>query len=236
MMKKITIYTLIVAFLFTLFRVLSPDAEIISESYRIPAYVLNGGGLQSSSENFRQIVSLGESTPIGFSQSQYFKNYAGFIPQIAMEGAFRMSLPANWSMISLPLVLENPTSSNLFPEAVVIYGFQKGSGYVRIQEDEALKPGAGYWILLPEAHTFNLIGQTIVEYTTPAEDGWFMIGGCNVRAKPILNVGEIVVIYGYVQDSGYKRIPDFIIDPGKGYWIFFSDTNDQSELRVTTQF
>ncbi|MGA1841792.1 MAG: MopE-related protein [bacterium] len=59
----------------------------------------------------------------------------------------QMNLPAGWSMISLNVEPEDPTSSTLFPEATVIYGYQKGSGYDRIEGNEALEPGKGYWIL-----------------------------------------------------------------------------------------
>ena len=54
---------------------------------------------------------------------------------------------AGWSMISLPVIPESPVISELFPEAVVIYGYEKEFGYKRIMEKEELEVGKGYWIL-----------------------------------------------------------------------------------------
>jgi hypothetical protein len=56
-----------------------------------------------------------------------------------------MDLSAGWSIISLPL---NPTDKRLktlFPGAVVVYGYKKGKGYVRIGNDDDLK--VGKWVL-----------------------------------------------------------------------------------------
>lgn len=162
----------------------------------------------------------------------HLSKFAAFIKTIN-----EMKFPIGWSMISLNVEPEDPTSSTLFPEATVIYGYQKGIGYNRIEGNEALEYGKGYWILLPEAKTYSFPGQPFDKYTMPAEDGWSMIGGCSFTAKATLNIGEIHVIYGYEQGLGYQRVSDYSnIEPGEGYWILYKDTNEQSELKVAVQY
>ena len=58
----------------------SPSLDaMFSQSYQIPTQVLDGGGAQSSSTSFSQIMSIGQSTPIGVAQDINFFNEAGFI-------------------------------------------------------------------------------------------------------------------------------------------------------------
>ncbi|MGA1864330.1 MAG: thrombospondin type 3 repeat-containing protein [bacterium] len=148
--------------------------------------------------------------------------------------SFDLDLPGGWSMISLPVLPHNPDVSSLFHNAVVVYGYQKGVGYKRVEAAESLEYGKGYWILLNDAQRYTLSGKPIQSYTLPlSEDGWKMIGGCTYPAKPSSNKCTIRVIYKYVPEFGYKRIMESEnLLPGAGYWILFINTIDQAELRV----
>ena len=55
-----------------------------SPSYEIPSQVLDSGGAESASAGYLHIGALGQTTPIGFSQSTTFRNRAGYIAQLAM--------------------------------------------------------------------------------------------------------------------------------------------------------
>ncbi|MGA1864046.1 MAG: chitobiase/beta-hexosaminidase C-terminal domain-containing protein [bacterium] len=154
---------------------------------------------------------------------------------IKWSTGYIIDLPKGWSLISLPADRENSLVSDLFPEAQVIYGFEKDSGYVRIKQDEELKVGEGYWILLPEAKTYSISGTPVTEYTLPVTNGWFLIGSCSSPAKPTINTGHIDVIYGFHQDVGYERVQESeSLYPTEGYWILLSNTNDQSILKVSS--
>jgi hypothetical protein len=145
--------------------------------------------------------------------------------------SFDMDLPAGWSMISLPLIPDNASVSSLFPEAVVAYGYEKDSGYVRVQD---LEEGRGYWILLDSPQKYTPFGQPIYELTqTVNEDKWDMIGGCSVPAQASMDNGTIKVIYKYVQGSGYKRVTGSEdLEPGKGYWILMSDIVEHAIFHI----
>jgi hypothetical protein len=145
-----------------------------------------------------------------------------------------MDLPAGWSMISIPIIPENVSVSSLFPDAVVVYGYKNGMGYNRIQEDENLEAGKGYWILFNEEQNIKLTGKPIVNYTHQIEeDGWSMIGGCTLDAKASSAHCSIRVVYRYVQGTGYQRATESeMLKPGQGYWIQLNNVEDQAELRV----
>jgi outer membrane protein assembly factor BamB len=147
-----------------------------------------------------------------------------------------MSLPAGWSMISLPLIPQGPQGnlvSYLFPGAKVVYGFDKGKGYIRIADEKVIKVGKGYWILMDEAKTHFITGSIISEHNFPVQEGWYMIGGCTLQANASVDSGNIRVIYGYEQGSGYERVLESeYLEPGKGYWIKFEDIAGQASLTV----
>jgi hypothetical protein len=128
---------------------------------------------------------------------------------------YHMELPVGWSMISLPVVPESLALKDVFPEAVVVYRYDRNGGYVRVQENEELDDGEGYRILLNEAQTYALTGECIQEYPLSVEDGWYMIGGCTDPAQVIPHDCEVGVIYGYVQGAGYERVTSHL-ERGKG--------------------
>jgi hypothetical protein len=153
---------------------------------------------------------------------------------------YEFTLPKGWSMISLPVVPNNKTVSSLFPEAVVVYGYEKNAGFVWVKGDEELKVGKGYWILLNEAKNYTITGQSIQIYPYKiSEDGWNMIGGCTYRAKAYIDKGDIVVIYGFDPKFGYQRLLESdSLEPGKAYWILceVDDVIGHSNFTVSTQF
>ena len=55
-----------------------------SPSFEIPSQVLDSGGAESASAGYLHIGALGQTTPIGFSQSTTFRNRAGYIAQLAV--------------------------------------------------------------------------------------------------------------------------------------------------------
>jgi hypothetical protein len=146
-----------------------------------------------------------------------------------------MELPAGWSMISLPVTPEVATVTTLFPEAVVVYKYQKETGYVQVPEGENLEVGMGYWILLNKPQSFVIKGTEITAYTMPVENGWYMIGGCTDLAQKMVTSGSINVIYGYTQGVGCERVlGSEPLKRGKGYWILFSNTSEGAEFTAST--
>ena len=146
----------------------------------------------------------------------------------------KMDLTAGWHMISLPV---NPIDKKLnavFPEAVVAYGYEQGTGYVRVKSNEDLEVGKGYWILLDQETSYPLTGIPIQSHSyMPYDDGWAMIGGCTSSAKASVVNGTIGVIYGYEQGGGYQQVTDHF-EPGKGYWILLNNVTGGAIFSVET--
>jgi hypothetical protein len=151
------------------------------------------------------------------------------------EVEVKMDLPADWSMISLPVVPQDACLASLFPEAVVVYKYQKGTGYVPVQAEEKLEGGMGYWILLDEPKEYVLMGTKITQYTIPVSDQWYLIGGCTDPAQRTLTEGNIKAVHGYAQDGGYTTLrASDPLEQGKGYWILFSNTSEGSKFTAGT--
>ena len=142
--------------------------------------------------------------------------------------------PKGWSMISLPVDTADKRLNTLFPDAVVVYGYEKSSGYVRVQPDEELEVGRGYWMLLDKEKSYPLTGYPIPSYTYPvSSNGWAMIGGCSSLAQVSSTHCNISVIYRYVQGAGYQRVTGHLA-PGEGYWILFNNVDGEATISVET--
>jgi hypothetical protein len=146
-----------------------------------------------------------------------------------------MELPEGWSMISLPVKPEVATPATIFPDAVVVFKYQKGMGYLRVPADENLEVGMGYWISLHNPQSYVIRGTEITEYTMPVEDAWYFIGGCTSPAQTMVTSGSIVVIYGFTPGVGYDRLPESDpLEPGKAYWILIRHTSEGAEFTADT--
>jgi hypothetical protein len=159
----------------------------------------------------------------------------GTTPDIVTEN---VNLQAGWSLISLPVIpIPNKRSrdaTSLFPEAEVIYEYEKDVGYVLMTNEKEMERGKGYWIFLNEAKSSALTGYTTTNFTFSVnENGWYMIGGCLYAAKVSSNNCAIEVIYGFKSGFGYKRVLDSEnLEPGIGYWILLKNVIDQAEITI----
>jgi hypothetical protein len=189
---------------------------------------------------FPDAILSSELTEISIERARLYNENADLMEMIIHENGqilmqdIRMNLPKGWSIISLSVIPDDPKASALFPDAVVIYKYERDSGYVHMEGTESLEIGRGYWIKLNEGQDNPSTGQPIQSYNISLyEDGWSMIGGCTCPARAQLDNGKIIVIYQYVQGFGYQRIPaSGLIEPGKGYWILCQDIMGEAELEV----
>lgn len=155
-----------------------------------------------------------------------------FDPNICIvDMDIKLDLPAGWSMISLPVVPYDTKLSELFPGAVVVYGYGNEAGYIRVPDEDRVEFGKGYWILLDEDKSYHFSGRSVKEYAfTVHKDGWLMIGSCTYSAQPFSDDYNIGVLYGYAQDTGYQRTET--LETGKGYWILLNDTADRAIVKI----
>jgi hypothetical protein len=155
-------------------------------------------------------------------------------PNVPKTKTATFALDEGWSMVSMPVIPDTNILSNLFPEAVVVYSYQKGAGYVRVKTEEEIEPGKGYWILVNSNKDYTLTGRVLDEFSiTLTGDGWYMIGWCTDPARASVVDGEIGVIYKYSKKYGYQRVleSDQLV-PGNGYWILIKNAGNRATLNV----
>jgi len=142
-----------------------------------------------------------------------------------------MAVGAGWGMISLPAMPLDETVDELFPDAIAVFR-HTAAGYELLDGNEFLLPDKGYWIYLPQAHTYTISGMPIMDYAIPdAQSGWSMIGGCTYPALPSAENGMIRAVFGFT--NRYIRVsPGDMLQPGRGYWI---NCSQQATLSVEVQ-
>ena len=82
-----------------------------------------------------------------------------------------VSVNNEWNMISVPLLAEDMSLSNLFPTATSLaYGFN--GGYVT---EDTLVGGKGYWLKFGGNQQIQIYGSAMGD-TVALETGWNMFG------------------------------------------------------------
>ncbi|MGA1792251.1 MAG: MopE-related protein, partial [bacterium] len=143
---------------------------------------------------------------------------------------YKMDLHAGWSLISLPIEPLDTTVDTLFPGAHAVFRFT--TIYERLDRNDHMLRGEGYWIFMPENRTYTITGLPFSGYTlTNVQTGWSMIGGCTFSALPSITNGTIRAIYGF-SDEYIPLDPGDPLEPGQGYWINLSH---QTTLMVGTE-
>jgi len=122
-----------------------------------------------------------------------------------------LTLSANWNLISLPIIPENPSLTDLFEDAEVAYKFDGTYQLVT-----TLEPGIGYWVKLTSGGVYSITGRNFPQCNVTLTPGWHLVGSINATATPITDPdGEIIVMYGF--EETYSEVTEFV--PGKGYWV-----------------
>ena len=130
-----------------------------------------------------------------------------------------VSYPADWNLVSLPVVTSDTEAGNLFPNWVenTLYSFDEE--YV---QENSLEIGAGYWIRLANDEPLSFTGFENNEMQITIMEGWNMIGGLSTQIDindGLIDNEEILLIptlYGFI-DGGYENVSS--LNPGYGYWI-----------------
>lgn len=141
-----------------------------------------------------------------------------------------ISVPAGWSMLSLPVTVGDRRKTSLFPTAVSNAFAYGPTGYV---SRDTLDYGVGYWLKFPAAQVLSFTGDERTLDTLEVVERWNMIGSIS-RPVPVGNIVQIpdgIVTssyFGYTE-TGYS--PTTTITPPQGYWVKVSQ-NGQLILRA----
>lgn len=137
----------------------------------------------------------------------------------------------NWNMVGLPLIVEDPSQMNVFPESIenTLYTFD--GGYIQAQE---LISGNGYWLRFEDEGTTIVSGLPFDYLIINLDEGWNMISGIFVQISFDYGINDpdnIIVegtLYGF--NNGY--VSSAGLDPGMGYWI---RANSAGQIILSTE-
>jgi serine protease AprX len=122
-----------------------------------------------------------------------------------------------WNLLSLPLKVENPIVTELYPTAVS-RAFIYLKGYVR---RDTLTLGQGYWVKYSTDDTVLMTGQRILKDTIDVQQGWNMIGTISdvLPKNTIQQIPDSILaseIFAYDYNWDYA---DPLLKPHHGYFV-----------------
>lgn len=130
----------------------------------------------------------------------------------------RYTVVEGWNLLSLPVTVQDLSSTTLFPSAVSpAYMFSPSGGYfIR----DSLVYGKGYWVKFNSTDQFSLTGGDRIVDTVDVVAGWNLIGSItyDVPVDSIVQIPPGIVetaYFGY--DPPYT--PKDSIAPGRAYWV-----------------
>ena len=124
-----------------------------------------------------------------------------------------------WNIISVPLIAEDMSLSNLYPTATSL-AYRYDGGYF---SEDTLAGGVGYWLKFDANEEIQIYGLTQGE-TVPLQEGWNMFGVYEIDI-PVTQLTTtppgIIATYFFKYDDGYY-IAD-TLKSGQGFWVRVTD-------------
>lgn len=133
-----------------------------------------------------------------------------------------------WNMVSLPLLVSDPSRSSLFPTAIS-RAFTYVHAYLPV---DTISPGVGYWLKFSVPQFVPISGDSLVTDTVSVLSGWNMIGSITspIATSSIIQIpGNNIVSYYFGYSSSYVIVDT--IRPRGGYWI---KVNSDGKLVLTS--
>ena len=167
------------------------------------------------SQNLRCLYATGEKV--------YASGINGVILQYSNQNStVAISVNENWNMVSVPLLLQDMSSENVFPAAISNV-FTFSNGYTSV---DSLSNGRGYWVKFDSPGTIELIGQ-IPQGNIPLSAGWNIIGPFNesIDVAGIMTEPSGIItseMFGF--EGGY--FISSVLVPGKAYWVKTSQAGE----------
>ncbi len=188
--------------------------------YQLALSSVTGGGGDVANANYSVQFTMAEPVQ-GEGTSPSFSVYAGFLtPATLLSSTLSISkqLDSRWNLVSLPLHVEDPRRSIVFPQAETnAFSFLQEGGY---QSQDTLDYGIGYWIKLSPHATATIVGLPRSLDTIEIVQGWNLVGSLSRT----IGVDEIETIpsgilstYFYGYHNSYFAVDS--LEPMEGYWI-----------------
>jgi GH18 family chitinase len=136
------------------------------------------------------------------------------------SNALEINLNNGWNIISLPLKVQDPRSSVLFPTATSGAFIFNGANILV----DSLKNGLGFFMKFSANHKIWLAGNSIINDTIAVKIGWNLLGSIS-HPVPVniisSNPPGIISSSFWVYNNTYRYADT--IQPGLGYWVKVSE-------------
>ena len=129
---------------------------------------------------------------------------------------FSFNLEAGWNLISFPLLPDQNSISQIFPDAEVVYRYNDGH-YQEVKPSDSVTTGAGYWVLVPENAEYPVQGQCFTHYSKNLTAGWHLLGCPNTQILPVANPASALEVLFEYKDGSYEIVTE--CTPGFGFWV-----------------
>jgi len=128
-----------------------------------------------------------------------------------------------WSMVSVPVVPDDPAPTAVFAGAAAVYTWDpQAKSYV---VPLAVVPEQGYWVYVTSDRTIQVTGAPVTEWQSQLLQGWNMVGSIYADSVLVQNLSDNPV-NSIVRNAVYRWDPvlksyiaSTAVEPGKGYWM-----------------
>ena len=133
-----------------------------------------------------------------------------------------LSLAAGWNMVSVPLLLSNAATTDVFPGVAAVYTWNSDrKTYVM---PSTVEPWRAYWVAATGPMGLTIQGLALTSYVRTLTPGWHMLGsvhGTTATLSPPRSAppGGVLSL-AYRWDPGEKRyVSSTTLEEGFGYWV-----------------
>jgi hypothetical protein len=127
-----------------------------------------------------------------------------------------LDLADDWNLLSLPMLVPDPSKSVVFPGAVSS-AWRYAGGYLVA---ESLAAGSGYWLKFPSPSFLPFSGDSLTAESLAVTKGWQLVGSLSApvpAAAVATDPPGLIETPFYSYDGGYSA--DDTLRPGRGYWV-----------------
>lgn len=132
-------------------------------------------------------------------------------------------VPVGWSMLSVPLTVDDYTKTTLFPTAISDAFAYEGSYVIK----DILANMVGYWMKFDRAQTISITGYERLKDTAHVIQGWNMVGSISspIPVCKIISIPAGIFASDFFSyDNSYLTVDT--LKPIHGYWIKMSSDGD----------
>ncbi len=135
-----------------------------------------------------------------------------------------MHLSMGWNLVSLPVVPDDPSVENIFPEPTNVWAYSAARR--RYYNPTVIEPGHAYFVLSIIDTSYSVPGAPVDTYDRRLSQGWNLIGsvynfaGVPLESADVYPTGSIMgpIAYSYNTATGAYDATSNIV-AGLGYWV-----------------